>query len=215
MMFTQPAGAARPSPLGRAHEEALELTVILGGVRAGKSASALAVARSGDTSRGVLFVATAQGLDEEMRRRIAIHRLQRPASWETLESPLNVAADIERQLTSNRTAFSVVVIDCLTLWVSNVLLTLDDGADAETVIAQRTSELIDVCARNRLIEGSNGQTPRRWIFVSNEVGLGIVPPTALGRRYRDALGRANQLMAAVARDVTLMVAGVGLVLKSE
>ena len=174
------------------------------------------MAQSADADLGVLFVATAQALDEEMQRRIATHQRQRPSNWETLESPLEVAADIERRLaTPGGDPFGVVVIDCMTLWVSNLLLALAEDADAEAILAQRTSELIDVFIRNRQVAGPGGAAPRRWVVVSNEVGLGIVPPTALGRRYRDALGRVNQLMAAAARDVTLMVAGMELALKSR
>ncbi len=204
---------------------ALDLRLILGGVRAGKSARALSLARvGGDTegegseSGGVLFVATARALDEEMHRRIAAHRSERPAAWETLESPLDLGADIERRLTGTKGGasgtHSVVVIDCITLWVSNVLLGLSEDADAEAAMALRTTRLIEVMRRNSTVSGARRTAPRSWIAVSNEVGLGVVPPTPLGRRYRDALGRANQLLAAAARDVTLMVAGIELVLKS-
>ena len=204
--------------------DALDLRLILGGVRAGKSARALSLARAADAGKGggpggnVLFVATAQALDDEMRRRIAAHRSERPAAWETLESPLDVGVDIERRLTEMETeggAAAVVVIDCVTLWVSNVLLELPEDADAEAVVALRATELIEVMRRDSAVRGAGGAAPRRWIVVSNEVGLGVVPPTPLGRRYRDALGRANQLLATAARDVTLMVAGIELVLKSD
>jgi adenosylcobinamide kinase / adenosylcobinamide-phosphate guanylyltransferase len=195
--------------------ELLDLSLVLGGVRAGKSDKALSIARSADTSRGVLFVATAQALDEEMRLRIAAHQRQRPSSWETLESPVEIAADIDRCLASSGDEFGVVVIDCMTLWVSNILLTLPDDADAEAILAERAAALIGVCMRHRMVVRPGGGVPRRWVVVSNEVGLGIVPPTSLGRRYRDALGRVNQLMAAAARDVSLMVAGIELVLKSR
>jgi adenosyl cobinamide kinase/adenosyl cobinamide phosphate guanylyltransferase len=191
----------------------LDLTLILGGVRAGKSARALSLARSAERG-GVLFVATAQAFDDEMRTRIAAHRDERPAAWETLETPVNLATDLERRLSAEGDAVGAVAIDCLTLWVSNVLLTLHESQDAEAVLSVRTAELIELCTRHRWVGGAERQTPRRWIVVSNEVGLGIVPPTVLGRRYRDALGRVNQLVAAAAREVTLMVAGLDLTLKS-
>jgi adenosyl cobinamide kinase/adenosyl cobinamide phosphate guanylyltransferase len=182
------------------------LTLVLGGVRAGKSARALALAAAWAREGGVLFVATAEGLDDEMRRRIAAHRRGRPAEWETIESPLDPGGDIERRLSRDEggTPIGVVVIDCLTLWVSNLLLALGDTGEAEAIIAERAAGLLGVVARHR---------DQCWIMVSNEVGFGVVPPTALGRRYRDALGRVNQLVAEAAREVTLMVAGLSITLK--
>jgi len=177
------------------------LTLLLGGVRAGKSARALALAESGlAPDDRALFVATAQAFDDEMTRRIAAHRAERSAAWHTLESPLDVAADLERALAAGP-SYAAVVIDCLTLWVSNVLLSLDEGDDVEAIVAERTRRLLAA------------RTGVPWIVVSNEVGLGIVPPTPLGRRYRDALGRANQLVAAAADEVTLMVAGIAVPIK--
>lgn len=181
------------------------LSLLLGGVRAGKSARALALARSYERTNGVLFVATAQPLDRDMERRIAAHKAERPPHWETLESPIGLPGDVARCLTENPGRFDAVVIDCLTLWVSNLLLSLDDGDDAERVIGTRAAELLDVVAASA--------PARRWIVVSNEVGFGVVPPTSIGRRYRDALGRVNQLVAASAERVTLMVAGLEVSIK--
>jgi adenosyl cobinamide kinase/adenosyl cobinamide phosphate guanylyltransferase len=186
----------------------MELTFLLGGVRAGKSAKALELARERE-ERGVLFVATAQALDDEMRQRIAIHQAERPARWETLETPIDIATEIGSRLNAAPARFGVVIIDCLTLWVSNVLLSLGDDEDAEAIMSARAGELITMLRRNAHV----GDGARRWIVVSNEVGLGIVPPTSLGRRYRDALGRVNRMFAAAASDVTLMVAGMELSLK--
>jgi adenosylcobinamide kinase/adenosylcobinamide-phosphate guanylyltransferase len=196
-------------------DQALDLTFIVGGVRSGKSAKALSLAKSCAGDGSVLFVATAQPFDEEMQRRIATHKLERPEHWDTLESPLDVAAELELALVANHKVSGVVVIDCLTLWTSNILLTLDETADAEAIIAARASELVDVCTRNQWMDGPDCRVQRRWIVVSNEVGLGVVPPTALGRQYRDALGRVNQLVATAAREVIMMIAGIGLVVKSE
>lgn len=179
----------------------IDLTLLLGGVRAGKSAKALELARA--NGGGVLFVATAQAFDDEMRQRIAKHKAERPVGWETLESPIELVRDIERRL-ADAPRTLVVIIDCLTLWVSNVLLSLEDTDDAESTLAALATELVAMIGRN---------TSRTWIIVSNEVGLGIVPPTSLGRRYRDALGRVNSLVAAVASDVTLMIAGLAMPLK--
>jgi adenosyl cobinamide kinase/adenosyl cobinamide phosphate guanylyltransferase len=192
----------------------LDLVFLIGGVRAGKSARAveLATAHGG---RGVLFVATAEGLDDEMRRRIAIHKSERPSEWETLESPLELAADIDRRLVADGAQFSAVIVDCLTLWVSNVLMTLGETDDAEALLDARAFGLIDTMRAHTLLHAQNGATVRRWIVVSNEVGLGIVPSTALGRRYRDALGRVNRIVAAAASNATLMVAGLDVPLKAR
>ena len=181
------------------------ITLLIGGVRAGKSRKALDLARSHRDGGGVLFVATAQALDEEMRARIDGHRSERPADWDTLESPIDVADDLRRGLTAS--GYSVIIIDCLTLWVSNVLLSLSEAADAEAIVDARARDLLDVL--RSFVVAHDGTA----IIVTNEVGLGVVPVTSLGRRYRDALGRANQLVAAAADDVVLMVAGLSLPLK--
>lgn len=176
------------------------LTLLIGGVRAGKSARALSLANARRVSGTMLFVATAQAFDDEMRARIAAHRRERSPEWETLESPIEIAHDIARRR-AYTPGISLIVVDCLTLWVSNMLLALPDDADAESAVADRTRELL----------ASLTGVPS--IIVTNEVGLGVVPPTPLGRRYRDALGRANQLVAAAADEVTLMVAGLEVKLK--
>ncbi len=181
----------------------MSITLLLGGVRAGKSARALALAMDAAPNGRVLFVATAQAFDDEMRYRIDAHQRERPATWYTLESPLELTADLTRHIASVDPSYEAIIIDCVTLWVSNLLLSLPDSADAEAHVAARTRELV------LALQG------HRTIIVSNEVGLGIVPPTPLGRRYRDALGRANQLLAATAEDVRLLVAGIELSLKSR
>jgi adenosylcobinamide kinase/adenosylcobinamide-phosphate guanylyltransferase len=176
--------------------------MLTGGVRSGKSARALELARERSGGRPVLFVATAQAFDDEMRARIDTHRAERPPHWLTLEAPIEIASALARRASLDRPA--VVVIDCLTLWVSNLLLSLPEEADAEPVVAERTRALLAVL-RER------AETP--VIVVTNEVGLGVVPPTALGRRYRDALGRANQLVAAAADEVILLVSGIDVPIK--
>jgi adenosylcobinamide kinase / adenosylcobinamide-phosphate guanylyltransferase len=181
------------------------LTLLLGGVRAGKSVAALRLARESDRGGGVLFVATAQALDDEMGRRIAAHRRERPPHWDTLESPIDVPSALAARLATGRPV-DAIVIDCVTLWVSNLLLAAGEGQDAEELIARHVQALLDVVGR---------AGPARCIVVSNEVGLGVVPPTPLGRAYRDALGRANQLIAAAADDVRLFIAGLELSLKSS
>ena len=190
------------------------ITLLLGGVRAGKSARALTLASDSRNGGAVLFVATAEALDGEMRRRIDQHRRERPADWQTLESPLDLVHDIESRTAAAAAGFTTVIIDCLTLWVSNIQMTLAENDDVEKVVAARVTDLLAHCQRLSSRGETAGREPvRRWIFVSNEVGLGIVPATPMGRRYRDALGRANQLVAAAATEVTLMVAGLEIPLK--
>jgi adenosylcobinamide kinase/adenosylcobinamide-phosphate guanylyltransferase len=180
----------------------LPITLLLGGVRAGKSARALSLAAGVAPNARVLFVATAQAFDDEMRHRIEVHRRERPSHWSTLESPLELPEELSAYVAAPARSYDAIVVDCLTLWVSNLLLALPESADAEAHVADRTRDLIAVLRDHETF------------VVSNEVGLGVVPSTPLGRRYRDALGRANQLVAAAAADVRLLVAGIELPLKS-
>jgi adenosylcobinamide kinase/adenosylcobinamide-phosphate guanylyltransferase len=173
------------------------LTFILGGARSGKSAFAQRLAMKG---RQVLFVATAEAHDDDMARRIEAHRKDRPAEWDTLEEPVDLAESLKDAVA----AYDTVVVDCLTLWVSNLLLKYEGEADCEKRILASADGLLEVIA------SSNAN----WIVVSNEVGLGIVPEYALGRVYRDALGRVNQRFAAQADTAYFMVAGLALDLKA-
>ncbi|HXC24702.1 MAG TPA: bifunctional adenosylcobinamide kinase/adenosylcobinamide-phosphate guanylyltransferase, partial [Gemmatimonadaceae bacterium] len=163
--------------------------------------------------------ATAQAFDDEMATRIAVHRQERPETWETLESPLHVATDLDRAIAATTEPYATIVIDCVTLWVSNLLMSLEDHDDAEAIVGARVRQLLEVHSTARRAprvpssDTAEEVYPTQWIIVSNEVGLGIVPPTQLGRAYRDALGRANQLLAEAADEVTLMVAGLELPLK--
>jgi len=155
------------------------LTFLLGGARSGKSALALRLAARHDE---VVFVATGEARDEEMRERIARHRAERPAHWRTVEEPLRLRAAIESVPPG-----ACLVVDCLSLWVAN-LLEAGEPADEEAARAARTR-------------------PGPTIAVSNEVGLGLVPTTPLGREYRDVLGRVNAAWAAAAERAFLVVAG--------
>ena len=176
---------------------AKELILVLGGARSGKSSFAERLA--GESGR-VLYVATAEALDDDMERRIANHRQQRPAEWATLEEPVELDSAIPPALEG----VNVCLLDCLTLWVSNLLLKMEGEPDAEQRI---------INAAERLLEAYE-HSDATWIVVSNEVGLGVVPPSRLGAVYRDALGRVNQLVAARADRVYFMVAGLALELKS-
>ncbi|HEY0597183.1 bifunctional adenosylcobinamide kinase/adenosylcobinamide-phosphate guanylyltransferase [Sphingopyxis sp.] len=169
---------------------------VLGGARSGKSRYAQARAEAGakDIGGSPVFVATAQAFDDEMHSRIARHRADRDARWRTVEAPRDLPAAIDA-LNGNG---AVVLVDCLTLWLSNLLL-----ADAD--LARAGTEL---CAAIDRFEG-------RLILVSNEVGWGIVPDNALARRFRDEAGRLNQAVAAAAGEVVLVAAGLPLVLKTN
>jgi adenosylcobinamide kinase/adenosylcobinamide-phosphate guanylyltransferase len=167
-----------------------EITLILGGARSGKSHYAQQLA--GELGDKVLFVATGEALDEEMQARIAEHRKNRPKSWRTMEIPTGVGKAIEKQIGDAE----VVLIDCLTLLVSNLLSVDIDYPEAEKRVISEINELI--AAMDKL--------DASFIIVSNEVGMGLVPETRLGRIYRDLLGKANQLLASHATEVYLMVA---------
>jgi adenosylcobinamide kinase/adenosylcobinamide-phosphate guanylyltransferase len=170
------------------------LILLLGGARSGKSNYAEDWAR--ENGQNVLFVATAQAFDDEMRERIALHRASRPAQWHTLEQPLQVGAALQQMSAK----YDTVIIDCLTLLASNVLLTLPEDCsqtDADTAILAEVDALV---AAYRVSSAT-------WLVITNEVGMGIVPPYRLGRLYRDALGRANQHLARHADEVLLLIAG--------
>ena len=148
---------------------------------------------------GVVYIATAEALDEEMVARIQHHREARPDDWQTRELP----AGVGQALMVDPPQSGTILLDCLTLLVSNLLLQSDSADDnaKEEEIEQRVDQEID-----SLIEAIQ-TIPADWIVVSNEVGMGLVPPYPLGRIYRDLLGRANQRLAQHADIVVLMVAG--------
>ncbi len=176
------------------------LILILGGARSGKSTYAEKLAR--EHHAPVLYVATAQAGDEEMAERIARHRAQRPAHWITLEAPCAIGAAIR----SSGVSAPVVLIDCLTLLANNLITPLPEPIEYEEAEKLLNAEIDDLLMAYAASDAD-------WIIVSNEVGLGLVPPYPLGRVYRDALGKANQRLAAVADEVLFMVAGLPLKVK--
>jgi adenosylcobinamide kinase/adenosylcobinamide-phosphate guanylyltransferase len=177
------------------------LTLVLGGARSGKSDFAVELALR--TGGPVLFVATAEPGDEEMRARIEAHRRQRPRSWRVLEAPRGVGY----LLTAEYGGEATVLVDCVTMLVSNVLLASLPASGAFGVAEAKTA--LDAVRREigKLLDAMEYH-PARYILVSNEVGLGVVPDNALARLYRDALGWANRLLAARADEVYLLVAGI-------
>lgn len=168
----------------------MTVLLVLGGARSGKSryAQARAEALDGD----LVFVATAQALDEEMAARIRYHQSDRDARWRTVEEPFDLAAVISGWDEGGR----VLLVDCLTLWVSNLLL-------AERDVPAETARLVKTL----------GNSVGNIVLVANEVGLGIVPDNALARRFRDAAGLVNQAVAARAEEVVFMAASLPLRLK--
>ncbi|MDZ3836844.1 MAG: bifunctional adenosylcobinamide kinase/adenosylcobinamide-phosphate guanylyltransferase [Rhodospirillales bacterium] len=168
------------------------VTLVLGGARSGKSAHAERLV--GDAGAGGIYLATAEAGDEEMAERIRTHRARRGPSWTTVEEPLELAAALARHAAAGRP----VLVDCLTLWLSNLMAA---GRD----VARERAGLVAALSAPR------GPV----VLVSNEVGLGLVPETPLGRAFRDEAGRLNQAVAAVAERVIFVAAGIALTLKQE
>lgn len=171
----------------------MSTTLVLGGARSGKSAWVLRAAEAEAARCGVrpTMIVTAQAFDDEMEDRIVRHRLERGAAWRTRETPLDLAGALD-----SLTRDDVAVVDCLTLWLTNV--TLGEGEVEPSVAALRAAV---------------ARCPARLWLVSNEVGWGVVPDNALARRFRDEAGRLHQALAADAATVVLIVAGLPLGLK--
>jgi len=166
--------------------------LVLGGARSGKSRLAEQIVEGSGFAR--FYLATAQAGDEEMRRRIAEHRARRGTGWRTVKTPL----DLEKTLAETAQTGHAVLVDCLTLWLSNIFLDEGDVAKRITALAVTLREL-----------------PGLIVVVSNEVGLGLVPDNALGRSFRDAQGQLNQSVAEICQTVIFVAAGLPLVLKGD
>jgi adenosylcobinamide kinase/adenosylcobinamide-phosphate guanylyltransferase len=171
------------------------ITLVLGGVRSGKSRYAQQLA---ERESRVIFVATAKASDDEMHRKIERHRSERPAEWTTVEEPL----ELVQVLAQRALDCDVMVVDCLTVFAANLLET--EGDDQSAI--ERRVEALCVALQSASCS---------VVLVSNEVGSGVVPAYPLGRRYRDLLGEINQSVARIADDVVLMVAGLPLALKGH
>jgi len=178
-----------------------KLILILGGARGGKSRAAEAMARQMG-GESVLFVATASAGDEEMRQRILAHQKARPAGWRTHEAGRKLAESL-----AGVELPAVVLVDCITLLAANVLLTFPEDDYPQAEVSQAILDEIEPLLA--LVRASAAT----WIIVSNEVGMGVVPPYPSGRAYRDGLGLANQRLAAAADQVMLMIAGLAWELK--
>ncbi|MDD5027343.1 MAG: bifunctional adenosylcobinamide kinase/adenosylcobinamide-phosphate guanylyltransferase [Candidatus Omnitrophica bacterium] len=169
-----------------------KITLVLGGVRSGKSAYALSLAGK---KKKVAFIATGEGLDKEMRERILKHQKTRPKDWETFEEPRDLTALIARIGDD----YDCIIVDCLTLLISNLIL----AKDKEKAIRGKCAAWLLQLEKKKA----------KIILVANEVGLGLVPLTKLGRDFRDIAGRINQLAAQEAQEVYLLAAGIPLKIK--
>jgi adenosylcobinamide kinase/adenosylcobinamide-phosphate guanylyltransferase len=165
------------------------LTLVLGGARSGKSRYAEGLIQA--LPPPWAYIATAQAFDDEMRERIATHRARRSSEWTTIEAPIDVPAAIR-----GAPRDAPALVDCLTLWLTNLMLGEHDAGEA-------TGALLAACR----------EAGGPLVLVSNEVGLGVVPDTPLGRRFRDLAGRLHQDLAAEAQSVILMVAGLPMIVK--
>lgn len=177
----------------------MSVHLILGGARSGKSAYAAKLAH--ESGLPVSVIVTAEALDEEMTQRIAHHQRERPPQWQTLEAPLHLADALINTTAADR----CVIVDCLTLWLSNLMVSFSDQPlEIDFPTHPQQQRLFDAVAT----------LPGTVLLVANEVGLGLVPETPLGRLFRDEAGRLNQRLAALCERVTFVAAGLPLPLKS-
>ena len=171
-----------------------EIIFVIGGCRSGKSSYAMQTAEK-MTEEKKIFIATCVPRDDEMKRRVARHQKERSQTWVTVEAPLK----LPEAILQNSRSGNVILVDCLTLWVSNLLMETGDESKIEEAISQFINA----------IEKAAGPV----VLVSNEVGTGIVPENALARQYRDIIGRVNQAVAKTADKVIWMVAGIPVKIK--
>lgn len=173
-----------------------KMILILGGARSGKSKHAISLAKR--TNKRTVFIATATALDEEMKQRIRLHKISRPKSWGLIEEPANLS-DVLRKLKST---YGVALIDCMGLWITNLLM----AGIKDRVIEKKIEEFTDNIFKAKAAF---------IIVVSNEVGSDIVPSDPLSRKFRDLVGLANQMLAKKADKVIFMQAGIPLIIKER
>ena len=178
--------------------------LIIGGARSGKSRFAQQLAQN--SAGDVLFVATAEAGDEEMKQRIEEHRKTRPSNWTTLEVTTNIGSQIARNIGGAQT----VIIDCITLLVNNIIQQQEKLSKEETDVALIGEAILAECQE---LVNCIDRTDAGFIIVTNDVGLGLVPADKVSRLYRDWLGRVNQMLAEQADEVYLMVAGIPMKIK--
>lgn len=182
--------------------------LVLGGARSGKSSFAERLAAG--SGRSVAFIATATANDDEMRERIAHHRAARPAGWQTIEEPLDIARAVRRA----GTLADVLLLDCITMWLTNCMARQDYAEHHALPPSDKLQDNEALSAVDALLDAVAALPANKTLIaVTNEVGLGIVPAYPLGRAYRDTLGYVNQRLARAADRVYLMVAGMALDIK--
>jgi adenosylcobinamide kinase / adenosylcobinamide-phosphate guanylyltransferase len=195
----------------------MALTLILGGARSGKSDFALQLAAA--SGRPVVFVATMEAGDDDVRARIARHRAERPQHWRTVEEPIALLDALAKYAEPG----AFVIIDCLTLWVSNLLLaalpspddaSAGDAAAGDMAPDEAAAAIRAIVAQVEALASWCAACDGEVAIVSNEVGSGVVPAYALGRAFRDALGSANRIVAARADAVYSVVAGLAVDMKA-
>lgn len=184
-----------------------KITLITGGARSGKSHHA---ERMAGGFRDVAYVATGIATDEEMDARIARHRADRPASWKTYEAPYDIAAVIRKN------PHEIYLIDCITVHITNLLLREKQDWDADTLDSEEQTRL-EAVVEGEMVEllRAMEESPARFLVVSNEVGMGLVPAYSLGRIFRDCSGRANRMIAQKAEEAYFTVSGMLISLKQE
>ncbi len=178
----------------------MKTTLIIGGARSGKSTLAQEMALK--AGGNVLFVATAEAGDADMKKRIEMHRKSRPTDWSTLEATTHIGS----QIIKNMDKVQTIIIDCITLLINNIFMQYDENTDADLADKEVTAEIKELLD---CIDGSDAH----FIIVTNEFGLGVVPADRVSRLYRDLLGRANQMLAEHADEVYLLVSGIPLTVK--
>jgi adenosylcobinamide kinase/adenosylcobinamide-phosphate guanylyltransferase len=184
----------------------MNITFIIGGARSGKSSFALKTVLKAEGPKA--FIATAEALDEEMKQRIEKHRAERGNDWNTYEAPLNIPAT----LMDIKERYNVILLDCLTVWLSNVLLRAQNGEDRTQTVVNSIKELIDALHIQK--NEQRATKDERWlVIVSNEVGTGIVPENKLARQFRDLAGTLNQKIAEIANQVYMVTAGIPVKIK--
>lgn len=184
----------------------MKITFVIGGAKSGKSSFVLR-----ETSRiegQKAFIATAEALDDEMKERINNHRLERGSEWSTYEVPINIAS----KLSDIQGSYNAVVLDCLTIWLSNLLVRAEIPESGQHTADETIHEFID--ALRKLRDGiQSPESGTRLFIVSNEVGMGIVPENKLARQFRELAGTLNQKVAEIADDVYLVTAGMPMKIK--
>ncbi len=203
-----PTTQSKKGEMSMAQQQAPRLILILGGARSGKSTFAERLAMQ--SGKRVAFIATATASDEDMQDRIARHRASRPAAWKTIEEPLDLVCALKEA--SNEA--DVILLDCMTLWLSNWMgqLAFTSETDDATLKNSSTESALAV-TEALLVAVKTLAVDQMVLIVSNEVGLGIVPMHPLSRAYRDTLGWINQRIARDAERVYLMVAGLAVDIK--